>query len=277
MYMKEIGIGIIIGLTFVSTTLILKTKIFTPLQKIFLTFCFVFPPAQWVFALLIYLFNKYNSSFNSKLSFQKTTQNIVSKSIDEQKESLLFLKEKGVLTENEYQEKISIIKNKSILEKVYSSTEYKNLKKVYDSELLTKEHFDSKVDALIEKYRKYISLFGENNYSEFNWKLYDYMELNSKRKTENYENKDLLGNWNFKGGQINFYTDVDSSEKKVEITWDNGNNRFGEWNLNEKQINLKLYKSKTLEINKATLNIQEIGTNIISYTMGSTQYIAYKN
>ncbi|RKF04676.1 hypothetical protein C8N26_0062 [Tenacibaculum lutimaris] len=272
--MKEIGVGLIIGLTFTTTILILKAKTFTQLQKIFLTFCFLFPPAQWILAMLLFFFNKKKLSLKSKLKIQKTTQNTVPQSIEDQKENLLFLLKKGILTEIEYQEKINLIKNKSILKKVHTSTEYKSLKKVYDSKLLTKEHFDNKVNVLVEKHKEYVSLFGDNNYSEFNWRLFYYIKLNSKIKTEDYDDNDFLGIWNFKSGQIYFDKDDDSLEKKVVIKWDNGISRFGKWSLNENKINLNLNKNS--EINKITLNIEEIGTNIISYTMGNVQYIGYK-
>lgn len=63
-------------------------------------------------------------------------------------ESLNNLKEKGILTEEEYNEKSKII-NLEIAEKLLKETEeYKQLQNLLNSQLLTQEEFENKVNIL---------------------------------------------------------------------------------------------------------------------------------
>lgn len=72
-------------------------------------------------------------------------------SIEEQKQSILILKDKGLLSESEFQEKISIVNEKIILEELYQSSEYLNLKKLYESEILSENEFKQKIQTIKDK------------------------------------------------------------------------------------------------------------------------------
>ena len=56
------GVAIIIGLALALTIFFTNSDHFTKTQKIILAVLILFPPAQIVFALIFYLFNKYNNS-----------------------------------------------------------------------------------------------------------------------------------------------------------------------------------------------------------------------
>lgn len=268
----EIGVALIIGITIGTTSLIWKSESFTYSQKVFLSICFLFPPAQWVLAILLYLFN----AFKTSTSNTSNSQNIVGKpkiSINEQKQSLQILKDKGVLNETEYQEKIDIIDEQIIIEKIHKSSEYQNLKNVYESELLTKEQFDEKTNKLIADYKEYYSIFGENNYPEFTWELFQNMKINKKINPYDYKNSDFLGKWKFKNGQLFLYNE--NGLNKLKVTWTNGINRYGDWDLSNQQINLRL--SKSFGHDKAIIQIDELGTHIFVYYIDNKKYTCIKD
>lgn len=62
--------------------------------------------------------------------------------------ALWDLKEKGILTEEEYLEKIERLREKHLLETMMNSEEYKQLKNLLDSKLLTQEEFEEKIILL---------------------------------------------------------------------------------------------------------------------------------
>ncbi|WP_100612436.1 hypothetical protein [Confluentibacter lentus] len=268
----EIGIALIIGITIGTTSLIWKSENFTYSQKVFLTICFLFPPLQWILAILIYFFNTTKNSSSNNYKYQHKTEK--SKiSINEQKQSIQILKDKGVLTETEYQEKINIIEEQIIIDKIHKSTEYQNLKNIYESELLTKEQFDEKVNKLIANYKEYYPIFGENNYPEFTWELFQNMKINKKINPYNYQNSDLLGKWKFKNGQLFLYNE--NGLNKLKVTWLNNVNRYGEWDLSNNLLNVKLNKS--LGFDKEFFHIDELGSHIFVYFVNDKKYTCIKD
>ncbi len=277
----EIGVGLIIGAVTGSSIYIWNSENFTKSQKTFLLICIIFPPAQWVLAILMYFFNKNSSlekpnllrpSTNRSHQNQNKQRNF---STNEQKQSLQILKDKGVLTESEYQEKLKIIDEQIIIEKIHKSTEYQNLKKVYESDLLTKEQFDEKTNKLIAEYKDYYSIFGENNYPEFTWELYKSMKINNKLNVSDYSKSDLYGKWKFKNGQIFLFHEKETNKDKLKITWTNGLNRYGEWELNESELNVKF--SANFKSDKAIFKISELGSHVFDYLIDDKRFVSIKD
>uniref|UniRef100_UPI00404A5A48 SHOCT domain-containing protein n=1 Tax=Flavobacterium sp. TaxID=239 RepID=UPI00404A5A48 len=66
------------------------------------------------------------------------------------KNNLSDLKEKGILSEEEYKQKTQKIESEKAEQNLKNSTEYKQLKSLLDSGVLTKDEFESKV-ALLRK------------------------------------------------------------------------------------------------------------------------------
>ncbi|APY09530.1 hypothetical protein BWZ20_15000 [Winogradskyella sp. J14-2] len=231
---------------------------------------------------LIYSANKVKSNSENSLNLnfkeQKTNhykQNKpIKSSINEQKENLKILKNEGVLSDTEYEEKIDIINNQIILEKVNKLIEYKSLKKVLDSDLLSKEQFEEKTDKLIADYKEYYSIFGENSYPEFTWDLYKTMKINQKYDTADYTKNHLYGNWEFKDGQINFYQEKENNADKLKIRWNNGTYINCEWELNDSIIHLKRTGKVKSKVEK--LRIDELGTNILVFYANENKYSSIK-
>ncbi|MGJ8551286.1 SHOCT domain-containing protein [Winogradskyella wichelsiae] len=173
---SRIGVGIIIGITIGTTSLIWKSENFTYSQKVFLTFCFLFPPAQWILAIIIYFYNTSNKP-SLKFGYQPSTNDRNSTtdteklkiSTDEQRDSIQILKDKGILSESEFQKKIEIIDEKTILEELYESSEYLSLKKLYDSEILNQDEFDQKIQAIKNKIKADKKTIELNNQDDTNY------------------------------------------------------------------------------------------------------------
>lgn len=138
---NNIGVGIIVGLTFASTVFILKSDYFTKSQKIVLGILFIFPPAQWVLAIILGIWNKNN---NVSIGFK----------VDKTKNSIKDLenfKNQGILTEEEFELKTSQLIVRKQTEFFEKSDEYKSLKKLRSENILTEQEFREKADLLKTK------------------------------------------------------------------------------------------------------------------------------
>lgn len=72
-------------------------------------------------------------------------------------QTLEELKEKGILTEQEYEEKIKKVVDENISKSLENYTEYKQLKALYKDDILTKEEFENKVRFLKNKLKARIA------------------------------------------------------------------------------------------------------------------------
>lgn len=100
---------------------------------------------------LIYDYFKNRSSKEEKdLEKEKDLQ---SELFNAKTQTLKELKEKGILTEQEYEEKIKKVVDENISKSLENFTEYKQLKTLYEDDILTKEEFKSKVEFLKNKLR----------------------------------------------------------------------------------------------------------------------------
>lgn len=69
------------------------------------------------------------------------------------KNNLSDLRSKGILTDEEYNQKVEKIEANISERELINSTEYKQLKSLLDSGVLTKEEFESKVEIIKKAYR----------------------------------------------------------------------------------------------------------------------------
>lgn len=99
---KQIGIGLIIGLTVSITIWIWSSVYFNKIQKSILTLFALFPPFQW---FLIGLFSIYNRKTNSTGFRQKK--------VFDNEEALIELEKKGILTKEEYLKKAKEVKEEN--------------------------------------------------------------------------------------------------------------------------------------------------------------------
>lgn len=144
---NNIILGAIIGLVTASSLYVWNTKDFTKVQKSFLLIFLIFPPLQWVSILLISAYNKFkieNSTENK--STKKIYQN--TNKLELAKESLQDLKNSGIINTDEYNEKVEKIEVQISRYNLLNTPEYNQLKYLFDSDILTKEEFESKVEIL---------------------------------------------------------------------------------------------------------------------------------
>lgn len=141
---KNVGVGAIVGLVLVSSVYVWNSNSFNVTQKTLLLICIIFPPAQWLGILLILLFNNFQENNSSeKIQSKNVTQ--TKANLHTSIMSLTELREKGILTDNEFYEKVAKIKTEDALQEVKASKEYKQLKSLFESGVLTKEEFERKI------------------------------------------------------------------------------------------------------------------------------------
>lgn len=84
-------------------------------------------------------------------------------------ETLEELKESGLLTENEYDEKVQKLKGKIQLEQIKDTAEYQKLKDLFDKGILSIDEFESKVKLLnknVGTIEEFVNLRNEDNFFE---------------------------------------------------------------------------------------------------------------
>lgn len=138
---EKILIGSILGITFGLAIYIWNSKEFAFSQKIIVWILIIFPPAQWLFALVSYLYNKQANTLDS---FKE--ENIVNKYKDLEK-----LKNLEVLTEEEYKQKKSIIDNEILSLNLKNTEEYKSLLNLKKNNLINEAEFNNKIELLSNK------------------------------------------------------------------------------------------------------------------------------
>ena len=143
----NIGTGLIVGLAIASSIYIWNSENFNSSQKTILLICIIFPPAQWLGIFIVLIYNNYieNNSVE-KVTERKIEQ--TKTNLNSSISNLTQLKEKGILTEEEYITKIKKIEVEKTEQNLKNSTEYKQLKSLLDSGILSKEEFGKKVVLL---------------------------------------------------------------------------------------------------------------------------------
>ncbi|MFV8327627.1 SHOCT domain-containing protein [Flavobacterium sp. ZS1P14] len=143
-------VGAIVGLVAVSSIYIWQSHKFNKLQKTLLLLCFVFPPLQWVMIFIVIYYNEHKAENTPEKTSVKTLVEAKTK-LNTSIDNLKYLKEKGILTQEEYISKVEKIETEKTEQELKNSIEYIQLKSLFDSNILTKEEFDNKVKTLIEK------------------------------------------------------------------------------------------------------------------------------
>ena len=143
----NIGVGVIVGLATASSFYIYKSEKFSSIQKTILLICVIFPPAQWLGILIVLAYNNYIENNSVEKIAERRNENKIN-TLNSQVESLKDLKEKGILTEEEYKTKVKKIEAEKTEQNLKNSIEYKQLKGLFESGVLTKEEFESKIKRL---------------------------------------------------------------------------------------------------------------------------------
>ena len=143
----DTGVGIVVGLAIGTSLYIRNSGKFTKTQKTSLLFCIFFPPLQWVGIIALLIYNNYKLS----KTLENTAKSRVEKvkpSLDNSTNNLENLKNKGLLTEEEYKMKIDKIEIKIEEENLINSIEYKQLNSLLKNGILTKQEFEDKLIVL---------------------------------------------------------------------------------------------------------------------------------
>lgn len=156
---NSIGIGLIVGLITASSIYVWNSDEFTKEQKVFLLIAVVFAPVQWLGILVIKYYNKHK--------FEKTPERKTEKKLDSNISNLTELKDKGILTDEEFKTKVAKINDEKDEQCLKNSLEYRQLQSLLDGGVLTKEEFDNKVSLLKNKHKVIIKDFRiVNGFSE---------------------------------------------------------------------------------------------------------------
>lgn len=137
-------VGLVGSLTFATTKYVRNSHKFNKTLKWILTLLAVIPPVQWAVILLVLIFKSFdafNSESENKLRTSKASIN-----------DLIDLKNKGFISENEFKQKVEKLEADKIDLKIKQSDEYRKLKGLLDSKVLTEEEFNSKVRMLYGVY-----------------------------------------------------------------------------------------------------------------------------
>jgi hypothetical protein len=177
----NIGVGLIVGLAIGTSLYVWNSDNFTKTQKIGLICCVIFPPMQWVSILLVLAYNKYQSEGTKKAKIIK--QNFRSKqNLDSTINDLVELRGKGIISEEEFISKVNTIENQKTEFDIKKSTEYKQLKNLFNSGVLTKEEFENKIKRIQTISKK-----------EFNSEEPSYTDdLTNEKKSDKRDNKTTI-------------------------------------------------------------------------------------
>jgi len=94
---KNIGVGLIIGAVIGSSIYIWNSESFTKSQKSVLLICAIFAPLQWILIPLILFYNKIQKESSKEYKNEQK--------LNTTNDNLYQLKQKGILTEEEYKAK----------------------------------------------------------------------------------------------------------------------------------------------------------------------------
>ena len=185
---KSIGVGLIVGGVIASSLYVYQSDKFTKAQKAFLLICIIFPPLQWVSILIILGINNYRKQNSPEVLREKQTVKETN-SFDDKINSLKELKDKEILTAQEYNDKVKNLENQKQDSELKSSEDYKKLKSLFEDGILTKEEFENKVEILKSKLNNlpkiYFQKLGEGkSFSLGKYEEFIYIDKNG-RKFEN--------------------------------------------------------------------------------------------
>lgn len=138
---KQIGIGAIVGLVVASSFYVYNSDKFTTGQKTILLLLFIFPPIQWFLIIVLLVYKNYK--------LQNSLERRVEQKRDGSISDLADLKKKGILSDEEYSQKLSKLEVEKSEQDLKNSIEYKQLKNLFDSGLLTRDEFESKIEKLL--------------------------------------------------------------------------------------------------------------------------------
>lgn len=191
----RIGIGIIAGLTIYSSLYIYKSDKFNETQKIFLLVCIVFPPLQWLLTLI--LLGVKNNELD-EVQLRDT--------------ALDNLKNKGLVSEEEYVEKIKILYRNKAFEKIKNTVDHKQLIQLKKVGILNEQEYQHKLNVIINNKAKIL-----------------------RQIDTPISHIDIIGTWSINNVVYKFMKDYNFSKVK------NGVLLNGAWSYNKEKEMVKVF------------------------------------
>ena len=137
---NKIIVGLVVGLTVASTSFVWNSQKFNKPMRRILTLFTVFPPLQWATIIIVLIFKSFDSFNTEEENDLRTSNNSIKNLID--------LKNKGIISENEFKQKVEKLEADNIDIKIKQSDEYKRLKSLFDTGIFTEEEFNDKIKIL---------------------------------------------------------------------------------------------------------------------------------
>jgi hypothetical protein len=130
-------------------------------------------------------------------------------------QKLKELHEQGILTDNEYYEKLAKIKTEKLQTELKLTYEYKKLKSLYDENILTKQEFESKVQGLKNNASDTLGFIFHKVKNGYSNKLGEYEEFflkntNDKKYSHIYKLKSNNQYFIYKNQKIEYFTGKES-------------------------------------------------------------------
>lgn len=195
--MEDMLVGGMVGLLTATSIYVWRSKSFSKTQKTLLLICIIFAPLQWLGIIAFSIYNKIQFKNSPERISEKKSRETKIK-LDTTIESLKNLKQKGILTEQEYMLKLEKIKLEKANEELKKSTVYIQLKNLLDSGILTKEEFENKINE--------ISIIYKGKY-----------KTDSNKKTENTNINDLLNDLEKNISELTPNTEPEPTLTETEI------------------------------------------------------------
>lgn len=217
----SIGVGLIVGGVIASSIYVYQSDKFSKAQKAFLLICFIFPPLQWISILIVLGINNYRKQ-NSPEVLREIQTVKKTNSFDDKINSLKELKDKEILTDQEYNEKVQSLENSKKDYQLKLTEDYQKLKSLHKDGILTKEEFENKVEILRNKLTNqpkiYFQKLGEGkSFSLGKYEEFIYVDKNGKKFENIY--KRLSNNLYFiyqKGELKYFKSEIDLVQSVIK-------------------------------------------------------------
>lgn len=238
---KDIGVGIIVGLTIATSLIAYNSKSFSQAQKTYLLICIIFPPLQWLSMIIIAIYNSYKNQ-NSTEAVENKKIKQESDNTHKQIENLKDLRDQNILTKEEFDFKVKTINIAKEERKLKQSDEHKKLQELLDNGILSQAEFKDKVEILKSKIAKETILSEPiKNIQESDiighWENeYSYIIFGENIFTFSYRNpkaKEISGKWK-----------LDRAKNRIAIIRDSKEDYFQILKISKKEIIYQHKKTK---------------------------------
>lgn len=173
---------------------------------------------------------------------------------DKKLDNLKSLKDDGILTEPEYQDKVETLKKekaeleeKRLLDELKKQDSYKKLKSLFDNGVLTKEEFDSKIEIIKNNFKK--------------------TEI-GKQKNKTLSKKTLVGKWEEHNTNLYFF-----NNNSVFFTYKKNTMKpkKGFYEIYENKIKIRFDKHNLI------LNVKKLDNFQLEYMIGKASRVFNKS